>query len=58
LNAIDACAFDMRGYTHVDLNSFDPASVVDSIDTLEHSLKLTNIAVRGQAMAATGDQAT
>jgi hypothetical protein len=58
LNAIDACAFDMRGYTHVDLNSFDPASVVDSIDTLEHSLKPTNIAVRGQAMAATGDQAT
>ena len=55
LNAIAACAFDMRGYTHVDLDSFDEAAVKDSIDALEYSLTPSHCSAAGPVMVATGD---
>lgn len=38
LNAVAACSYDMQGYTHIELDSFVPESVTDSIDALDRSL--------------------
>ena len=54
LDAIAACSFDMRGYTHVDLDSFEPDSITDSIDLLTRSLAPRHFAGAGPAFAETG----